>query len=391
MQGLLDFVNSPEGRMGLLQFGAGMMQPTMGGNFGEAFGRGLQGGVQGYGNALHMQDQRQQRELLKQQREMQIAQLQKRQDVLSRIGKPASMAPTVANAQNPQIFDQNAALQALLTAGDLEGAQALHGMRPKDQTLPWYVRKGSDGALSIDPAYSELEKAKASFARPPAQPMQPVAYVDRNGNTVWGTINDARGRPAANYSPAIQGAVAAAKGAGAEGGKSGIEMNVKLYDNAIKAEQALPKVNELISLLESGNVHTGMAADIRLGIDRARSLLGGVEGAKRASDTQIADVLMGGEVFPLIQSLGIGARGMDTPAEREFMRQVLTGTISLEKDTLLKMANMRRRTFENSINRYNEKVDSGELDTFFDTTQIRKAKLGSSPAKQNNGWSIKRK
>jgi len=55
--------------------------------------------------------------------------------------------------------------------------------------------------------------------RPSQQPMAPVAYQDEKGNVVWGTINEAKGRPAANYSPTIQGAVAQAKKSGSERGQ----------------------------------------------------------------------------------------------------------------------------------------------------------------------------
>lgn len=138
MAGLLDFMESPEGRMGLLQFGAAMMQPTRGGRFGEAFGNGLQGGVQGYSQMTQLQGQKEQRELLMQQRQMQIAQLKRqqeleanRQNVLGRIGQPKDMAPTVANAQNPQTFSQQDAMQRLLAMGDIDTVKALQGLAPK--------------------------------------------------------------------------------------------------------------------------------------------------------------------------------------------------------------------------------------------------------------------
>jgi hypothetical protein len=38
------------------------------------------------------------------------------------------------------------------------------------------------------------------------------------------------------------------------------------------------------------------------------------------SDIEEQDRLVGSEAFPLIKALGIGARGLDTPAEREFLR-----------------------------------------------------------------------
>jgi hypothetical protein len=86
--------------------------------------------------------------------------------------------------------------------------------------------------------------------------------------------------------------------------------------------------------------------------------------------------MMGSEVFPLIQSLGIGARGMDTPAEKDFLRSVLTGSLKLEKGTLLKMAQLRKEALQGGVDSWNSSVDSGSRDRFFETTKIPKAKLG---------------
>ena len=268
--------------------------------------------------------------------------------------------------------------------------------KPESETAPPLVRlqAARDALPTGDPRRRELQALIDNQTRPPSapsQPMQSVAYVDPATNqVVWGTINEARGKRAANFSPDVRGGVAAAVGAGTEGGKTGVEVNAKLYAAATNAAQAIPRVDELIRLLESGNVNAGLAGEIKQGLDRAQSLLGGKDSARRASDTQIADVLMGSEVFPLIQSLGIGARGMDTPAERQFMRQVLTGDLALEKDTLLRMARMRRDTFQRSIDNFNGKVDQGELDAFFSSTGFRKGKInvtgnGATPAAPKPG------
>jgi hypothetical protein len=86
--------------------------------------------------------------------------------------------------------------------------------------------------------------------------------------------------------------------------------------------------------------------------------------------------MMGSEVFPMIKALGIGARGMDTPAERDFMRKVLTGEISLNKGTLVEMARMRKRVAERAIDRWNKRVDKGELDKFFEASGVVKERIG---------------
>jgi hypothetical protein len=104
-------------------------------------------------------------------------------------------------------------------------------------------------------------------------------------------------------------------------------------------------------------------------------MLGSRKAAGEVFKTEYLDALMGSEVFPLIKELGIGARGLDTPAEREFLRKVMTGDIVLNKQTLLKMARDRKAATLRNIERYNQKVESGALDTFFQVTKIPKRKI----------------
>ena len=89
--------------------------------------------------------------------------------------------------------------------------------------------------------------------------------------------------------------------------------------------------------------------------------------------------MLGSQVFTLLPTLGIGAKGMDTPAERQFMVAVLTGDISLNKDTLLEMANIRRNLEIRGIQKYNDLVTSGELDPFF-AARNRKKKTIEIPS-----------
>ena len=81
---------------------------------------------------------------------------------------------------------------------------------------------------------------------------------------------------------------------------------------------------------------------------------------------------MGQDVFQQIQQLGIGARGLDTPAEREFLRAVVSGTKTLDKETLIKMAEARRNAQEDIIRSWNEDTKSGDLDSFYKDTGYRK-------------------
>ena len=122
---------------------------------------------------------------------------------------------------------------------------------------------------------------------------------------------------------------------------------------------------ETKKLLKEGKLNTGITADIRTVIDRARSqFLADKNAGKRVTDTEYLDSLLGSEVFGQLQALGVGARGMDTPAEREFMRQVITGTKDLSIDTLNRMIDFRIQSAEKLVKRYNERVQGGELEQY---------------------------
>ena len=131
-----------------------------------------------------------------------------------------------------------------------------------------------------------------------------------------------------------------------------------------------------INQIENSDAITGMGANVLKNIERAKALIGDKVASGKASETEILDAMMGSEVFPMIKSLGVGARGLDTPAEREFMRAVLTGSITLQKSTLLRMAEIRKNIAQRAIDRWNDRTDSGELNDWYKATKVRKRTLG---------------
>ena len=171
--------------------------------------------------------------------------------------------------------------------------------------------------------------------------------------------------------PAIAAREAAAKQVGEESAKS----NIALYAKANSALDDLQKINRLQTMLDTGDLTTGQWAELRTGINKSIALLGGRKAAKNASDTEILEAMLGSQVFELMSSLGLGSKQMDTPAEREFMRKVLAGTIPLEKGTIKRMAEMRKADLERNVNKYNDRVESGDLDNFFNDSGLTKKKL----------------
>ena len=158
-----------------------------------------------------------------------------------------------------------------------------------------------------------------------------------------------------------------------EGGKQKEGRDSLDYKQAQQAVTDLERDEKLIRLLHKGNATTGFAAEWIQNINRTVNFFKDDKRlAEGVSDTQLVDVLTGAQVFPLIQALGIGARGMDTPAEREFMRKVLTGTLTLNKETLLEMARMRQKQSVGAIKNWDTRLNRGEVDDYIAVNRISK-------------------
>jgi hypothetical protein len=136
-------------------------------------------------------------------------------------------------------------------------------------------------------------------------------------------------------------------------------------DRAQSLPQEFAKIDETLGILRNTDLNTGLGADLFTVLDKARAqVTADKKAGKRAVNTEYLDSLLGSAVFPQIQALGIGARGMDTPAEREFLRKVMTGTVGLTKDTLIKMTELRRQGLENESTIFNKRVEKGEFKPF---------------------------
>jgi hypothetical protein len=155
----------------------------------------------------------------------------------------------------------------------------------------------------------------------------------------------------------------------AQVGKDIATRDISTIDAASAVAQTLPKMYETRQLIETGNLNTGILADYQQVIDRARTKFNNDKRAgKRVTDTEYLNSLLGSDVFPQISALGIGARGLDTPAEREFLRQVITGTIQMDRETLKRMTDFRIRSAERSVEDYNRRLNAGEFEQFKRTT-----------------------
>jgi hypothetical protein len=152
-------------------------------------------------------------------------------------------------------------------------------------------------------------------------------------------------------------------------GKDSAQRDVALLDTVSAAETAMPKLLETKDLIVNGNINVGIASNVQDVIARARSkFLADKAAGKNVADSQYLDSLLGSDVFSQIAALGIGARGLDTPAEREFLREVITGTRALDRETLRRMVDFRIDATERSVNKYNERLAKGEFNKYQEVT-----------------------
>jgi len=166
MQGLLDFVRTPEGQ-GLLSAVAGGMASARRGAPVNSIGRGLLAGVQGYGNALDRQQQEQDSAVTRQFRDLQIKSAQQQmkdrelqaasldalnpQLVATQTALAGGGGPTVANASKIQPVDpMRQQLFGLVRSGAIPVSEYLKMTGPKETKVKDYQQvRNADGTVSI--------------------------------------------------------------------------------------------------------------------------------------------------------------------------------------------------------------------------------------------------
>ena len=141
-----------------------------------------------------------------------------------------------------------------------------------------------------------------------------------------------------------------------EGGKQFFLEDQKLIKQAKGANAQILKTNNVLRTINRGEANVGATSFFEQSFDRIASAFGSRDSEEAAADTQLLDALLGSDVFPMIGALGIGARGLDTPAERKFLQRVMTGEISMEGSALEQLTRLRQKYSTLLIQDYNTLV-----------------------------------
>jgi len=152
--------------------------------------------------------------------------------------------------------------------------------------------------------------------------------------------------------------------------KLGREKRFEDDDNLVTQAKAgrtnLDKLNSLMEIIEEGDINVGILSDMTSAVNRLKAtVLNDTEALSIEAQNNYVDMLLGSDVFPLIKSLGIGARGLDTPAERKFLIEVMTGSRKMGIEALKAMTQFRINREIGVMNAYNAAAADGSLDEYF--------------------------
>jgi hypothetical protein len=175
------------------------------------------------------------------------------------------------------------------------------------------------------------------------------------------------------------------------GGEVLFDRDLSEYDAASAAPDRIQKLDDVLGIINSGDLTTGFGAELFQNANRIKAkFMNDEKAGKTVSNTEILDSLLGSDVFPMITALGVGARGMDTPAEREFLRQSFTGTKEFSPETLKRLTEIRRDIELRTVKKYKDNYEKGTYKRFFEESGRQVPDFNSIPPKGVTSlqWSV---
>lgn len=168
-----------------------------------------------------------------------------------------------------------------------------------------------------------------------------------------------------------------------EAGTILFQRDLSEYDAVSSAPDRIEKLDTVLGFIKEGNITTGFGAELFQNANRMRAkFLNDKEAGKTASNTELLSSLLSSDVFPMISALGIGARGLDTPAEREFLREAFTGTKDFNPSTLKRLTEIRRDIEIRTAKKYKNNYEKGAYKRFFEESGRQVPDFNSIPPKE---------
>jgi len=162
-----------------------------------------------------------------------------------------------------------------------------------------------------------------------------------------------------------------------KGAQATVERDTTHFNLAESAPQNIEKANRIIDLVESGAL-TGTAAERKLQIARLFNITGnGPEETIKKTELLISG--LGQNVLDNIKASGLGTGQGFTNLDREFLSNVVGGSIELNAKTLTELARLQKLSNQRNVEKWNKRV--GEIDP-----NVRKD-MGYKPVELGNTYS----
>lgn len=128
-----------------------------------------------------------------------------------------------------------------------------------------------------------------------------------------------------------------------------------MRDAAIKAPELADRAITIKNTLASGKVITGTAADFRLQLGKALNLVGANDG-ETVANTETLVSQLASNTMDAIKASGMGGGTGFSNADRDFLEKAKGGRITLQAETIDRLAGLAHRAATLSAQRWNTRV-----------------------------------
>lgn len=133
------------------------------------------------------------------------------------------------------------------------------------------------------------------------------------------------------------------------------EQDVALLDAARKAPELATRANQVKEVIASGKVITGAGADYRLALGKALGTVGASD-TETIANTETLSVNLARNTLDAIKASGLGSGSGFSNADRDFLEKAAGGKITLEAQTISRLADLSHRAAEKSAESWNKRV-----------------------------------
>lgn len=176
------------------------------------------------------------------------------------------------------------------------------------------------------------------------------------------------------------------------------DADVALRDAAERAPDTAANANRILSLLQSGQVITGSAANVKLQMAKFLNLGGGND-SEAVTNTEVLISSLADSTLGAIKSSGLGSGQGFTDKDREFLERAKSGQITYEAASLKRLAELAHKAASATADKWNKRVKnipkSAIEGTGISTDAVSVPALLKSntrsqlPAKNADGWELK--